>query len=115
MDLPDQNSMTFYHYVEEILEVDWRYHKIFSSLYENFDGITKKVEASIFVRKIEKNIITNVSGMEKYLWDNDYYVGHKKNSHQGLRSISASLLFNIVKDMILGGKSINMLYSILVK
>ena len=53
--------------------------------------------------------------MEKYLWDNDYYVGHKKNSHQGLRSISASLLFNIVKDMILGGKSINMLYSILVK
>ena len=29
LDLPDQNSMTFYHYIEEKLNASWRYHKEF--------------------------------------------------------------------------------------
>ena len=29
IDLPDQKSMTFYHYVEEMMSVDWRFFKNF--------------------------------------------------------------------------------------
>ncbi|MGA9075436.1 MAG: hypothetical protein WB368_15075, partial [Candidatus Sulfotelmatobacter sp.] len=31
LDLPDQQSMTFHHYVEESLSVDYRFHKRFSA------------------------------------------------------------------------------------
>ena len=38
VDLDDQNSMTFYHHVEEVYGVDYRYHKEFYGEYEDLNG-----------------------------------------------------------------------------
>ena len=38
--LPDQHSMTFYHHVEEMNNVDYRYHKKFTTDYTDSIGIT---------------------------------------------------------------------------
>jgi len=41
LDRPDQNSMTFYHHVEEMHEVDYRYHKRFTADYTDEFGNTE--------------------------------------------------------------------------
>ena len=45
LDLEDQNSMTFYHHIEEINDVHWRYAKNFKGLY--VDKMEKKQIKSI--------------------------------------------------------------------
>lgn len=103
LDLPDQNSMTFYHYVEQKLNVEWRFHKNFNADYIDFDNkLFKNLKASIFVRKIEKNfeILTDVNGMQKILFAKDLYISEKSNSTQGLRSIRTKEIFKEVETVI---------------
>ena len=38
LDLSENTSMTFYHHVEEILQVNYRYLKDFSLYYDNFSN-----------------------------------------------------------------------------
>lgn len=112
LDLPDQNSMTFYHFVEDKLNVNWRYHKEFYADYYNFDNqIIKNEKASIFVRKIEKNfeILTDVKEMQKILFNKRLYVS-KKNSIEGLRSIKANIVFEEVKKVIETKNALGILY-----
>lgn len=42
IDLPDQHSMTFYHHVEEMHEVPYRYFKDFSGSYTDAAGQTSE-------------------------------------------------------------------------
>ena len=103
LDLPDQNSMTFYHYVEQKLNVEWRFHKNFNADYIDFNNkLFKNLKASIFVRKIEKNfeILTDVNGMQKILFAKDLYISEKNNSTQGLRSIRTKEIFKEVETVI---------------
>jgi len=41
LNLPGNESMTFYHHVEEMEKVKYRYHKEFSGSYINFNGILR--------------------------------------------------------------------------
>ena len=45
LDISEENSMTFYHHIEEMNNVNWRYHKIFKGIYEEIDG---KISEKIF-------------------------------------------------------------------
>ncbi len=54
LDLPDQNSMTFYHHVEEMVGVDYRYHKHFTGDYTDYSGRTMVKSCGLFVRDIKK-------------------------------------------------------------
>lgn len=110
IDLPDQHSMTFYHYVEEMLNVDWRYLKNFYGVYEDFNGNKNNVIAKIFVRKIDEGIVTDVNNMEKYLWSKNFYKGHNFSSSKGMRSILAKDVFFATKDIIQKKKALGMLY-----
>ncbi|HPD67791.1 MAG TPA: AAC(3) family N-acetyltransferase [Ignavibacteriales bacterium] len=112
LDLPDQNSMTFYHHIEEINQVDYRYHKEFSGLYTDIYGITKNKTYSIFVRDLERNVVTHVNPMGELLWKEGLYKGDKPYEKSGLRVINARNLFDFVTEIIKKGKALNLLYKI---
>jgi aminoglycoside 3-N-acetyltransferase len=110
IDLPDQNSMTFYHYVEEMMSVDWRFFKSFYGIYEDLNRNKNNITATIFVRKIEEGVVTDVNNMEKLLWAKNFYKGHNLNSSKGLRTILVNDIFLATKEVIIKKKALGMLY-----
>ena len=110
IDLPDQKSMTFYHYVEEMMSVDWRFFKNFYGIYEDLNRNKNNITATIFVRKIEDGIVTDVNNMEKLLWSKNFYKGHNLNSSKGLRTIFANDIFLTTKEVIIKKQALGMLY-----
>ena len=112
LDLPDQNSMTFYHHVEEMLEVEYRYHKTFSGSYTDEAGNTESKTYGLFVRNIEKGVLTHVDPAGELMWKNGLYSGCRPNDGSGLRTISAQSMYDFVSNIIISGKAKNTLYRI---
>ena len=111
INLPDQKAMTYYHYVEEYLKVNWRYDKAFSGNYINFDNTVEKIKARIFVRNISKGVITDVNKMEEILWTKKLYISKMNHKHD-CRSIEVKLLNKEVTDVILQNKAKGVLYKV---
>lgn len=65
IDLPYNHSMTFFHHVEEIENVSYRYHKNFSGIYIDKEGKTSEKIYSLFVRNLEMGVTTEVEPMGK--------------------------------------------------
>ena len=103
--------MTYYHHVEEMENVNWRFMKTFSGKYVNFKKEINDVDVKIFVRNLELGIITKVDGMEKVLWSKGHYKGHFESSYNGCRSIQVKLLKKEVEDIIRRKKAKGLLYS----
>lgn len=101
IDLPEQLSMTFYHHIEEMNNVNYRYHKKFVGEYTNFDGITTIREYGLFVRKLEENIKTNINPSGDLLWENGLYKGNRPFFKNGLRTINANEMFDFVTNNII--------------
>lgn len=112
LDLPDQNSMTYYHYVEEMHEVDYRYHKTFTGSYIDALGNTGPKTYGLFVRNIEKGVQTHVNPAGEIMWKSRLYSGYKPNEKSGLRVISSQQMYDFVSDIITSGKAENILYRI---
>ena len=100
IDLPDQKSMTYYHHVEELKKVNYRFLKIFKGKYINFQNETDEITAEIFVRRTDYGVETQVNEMEKFLWSKNLYIGHNNSSHRGCRSIFARKLKKEVMNII---------------
>jgi aminoglycoside 3-N-acetyltransferase len=112
LDLPDQNSMTFYHYVEESMSVDYRFHKRFSGQYTDFEGNASARTYGLFVRKIDQGVVTQVDPMSELLWAKGLYSGDRPGSDSGLRVIDSSKLYEEVAGVISQGKARGLLYEI---
>lgn len=112
LDLPDQNSMTFYHHVEEMMGVPYRYHKPFTALYTDARGMARPRTYSIFVRDLDRNVLTSVDRMGEKLWSDRLYRGDRPKIGTGLRAIGARDLFNATKAVIEAGKAEEYLYEI---
>ena len=112
LDLPDQKSMTFYHHVEEMLEVDYRYHKTFSADYTDRSGKTEPKTYGLFVRNIEKGVLTHVDPAGELMWKNGLYSGCRPNEGSGLRTVPAQSMYDFVSTIITSGKANNTLYRI---
>jgi aminoglycoside 3-N-acetyltransferase len=112
LDLPDQNSMTFYHYVEESLSAQYRYHKTFTGQYIDESGEESSQTFGLFVRDIEKGVQTHVDPMGEILWEKGLYSGSRPKEGSGLRVISASGLFDEVSAVLNSGKAEGLLYEI---
>lgn len=112
LDLPDQNSMTFYHHVEEMMDVPYRYHKNFTSKYTDLIGSTELKTYGLFVRDIEKGVKTYVNPIGDLLWKKELYKGSKPGEGNGLRVISARKIYDFVSDIIISGKAEGLLYRI---
>lgn len=112
LDLQDQNSMTFYHHVEEMNEVSYRYHKKFAGEYTDVLHKTETKTYGLFVRNLEQGVLTNVNPAGELMWQNGLYSGFRPNEGSGLRIVSAQKMFNFITDIILAGKAKNILYRI---
>jgi len=112
LDLPDQNSMTFYHHVEESCNVSYRFHKTFTGLYTGEDDIERQENFGLFVRDVEAGVVTHVNPMGERLWSLGLYQGDRPNEGCGLRTISATALFEAVAEVIHAGKANGLLYKI---
>lgn len=110
LDLPEQKSMTFYHHIEEMNNVEWRYHKIFEGFYEDFENKKTKQKYSIFVRNLEKGITTHVNPAGELLWSEGLYQGSRPNTGSGLRVVNANQMFEFISKLIIQKKALGILY-----
>ena len=100
LDLPDQSSMTFYHFIEEVNQVHYRFHKTFSGLYVKKNGDKEKRTYSLFVRDLHAGVETWLDPCEKLLWENKIYKGERPNFGSGLRSVKCSVMTEFVSSKI---------------
>lgn len=112
LDLPDQNSMTFYHHVEEMHEVPYRYKKTFVAPYTDAAGHTEQRGYDLFVRDIDRGVLTSVDRMGERLWDKGLYRGDRPGHNTGLRVIDANILFEETAAIIANGEAMDFLYEI---
>jgi aminoglycoside 3-N-acetyltransferase len=112
LDLPDQDSITYYHHVEEMHEVDYRFHKTFSGAYTDAGGDTSERTFGLFVRDIAKGVITSVNPMGDLLWKIGAYSGNRPGAGSGFRMIDADTLHEEVSRVISAGKAKGLLYDI---
>jgi aminoglycoside N3'-acetyltransferase len=112
VDLEDQDSMTMYHHVEQMLDVPYRYHKDFSGTYEDTEGKTSDQTFSVFVRRLEEGVETNVNKMGEILWREGVYTGSRPGVGNGLRVAKAKEIFQKTKEEIEGGRALGTLYAV---
>ena len=63
LDIVENGSMTFYHHVEEMMMVPYRYMKYFEADYIDSNGFKTKKTYSIYVRDLEKKVKTVTYGI----------------------------------------------------
>ncbi len=112
IDLTDQDSMTFYHHVEELHAVPYRYHKSFSGDYTDRNGATSASEYTMFVRDIENGVVTSVNRMGERLWERGAYRGERPRVGDGLRVINARRMYDEVSEVIVSGNAREFLYDV---
>ena len=112
LDLADLNSQTFYHHIEEMHEVDYRFHKRFTAPYTDIHGVTSERTYGLFVRDIERGVTTDVDPMGEILWQKGLYHGQRPKEGIGLRTIKANEMFAAVSEVIQAGRAEGLLYSI---
>lgn len=112
LDLDDQNSMTFYHHVEEVKRVDYRYFKSFTGRYTDVLGDTKNKTYELYVRDVERGVLTDVNPAGALMWSAGLYQGFRPREGSGLRLVNSRKMFDFVEDLIESGKALGTLYSI---
>ena len=104
LNLPDSQSMTFYHYVEEMLGVDYRYLKQFTGDYTDSSGERTERTYALFVRDLERGTITHVDPAGELMWQEGLYRGDRWNEGHGLRTIRSEDMFEFVAGIIGQGR-----------
>lgn len=67
-------AFTFDHYAEQTVGVDYRYHKVFTGSYVDWDGQAREAQYSMYVRDLSRNIVTHISTrLDAALAANGYY------------------------------------------
>lgn len=107
LDLPDQHSMTMYHYVEELCNVPYREHRTFSGEYIDL-GVPSQRDYTLFVRR--SGIETWVTPCEQLLWDARLWQGDRPQRGSGLRIMRAVKFVDFVTDIILHKNAHGLLY-----
>jgi aminoglycoside 3-N-acetyltransferase len=111
LDLDDLSSMTYYHHIEEMHGVPYRFHKPFTGQYTDAAGATSERTYSLFVRDLVAGVTTDVNPMGEVLWKKGLYHGDRPKQGIGLRVISANAMYDAVSEEILAGRALGLLYS----
>ena len=112
VDLDDQHSMTMYHFVEEKMGVDYRYFKTFLGTYEDLNAVVSSEEYILYVRDLERGVVSNLNRMGEILWSEGLYIGNRPGVGNGLRTIQAESLVSRTTKEIIEGRAIQTLFSI---
>ncbi|HQW70945.1 MAG: AAC(3) family N-acetyltransferase [Saprospiraceae bacterium] len=110
--LSDQHSMTSYHFVEEQNHVGYRYFKEFIGKYIDKNGLESEKTYKLYVRDLEKGVLTDVNRMMDHLWELNLYKGEKYNDGYGMRTIDFNDFYNATEKVIQDGLAIEYLYSL---
>lgn len=110
LNLYDQNSMTFYHHVEEMHDVPYRFHKRFTAPYTDMNGATEERTYGLFVRNIEMGTLTHVNPCGELMWQAGLYSGCRPEEGSGMRVIRARAMFDFVSTIITSGRAHGILY-----
>jgi aminoglycoside 3-N-acetyltransferase len=112
IDIADEKCMTFFHYIEQHLAVDYRYIKDFKGSYVDSNGIISQRTYSMNVRDVQKNVTTDVLGMSNLLWKFKINKGHKPGIGSGIKIAMAKEIFEATKEIIESNKAYGNLYTI---
>lgn len=112
LDLNDQHSVTFYHYVEQCLGVPYRFKKRFTGRHIDLDGVERTLTFEMLVRDLDAGVVTHVNPMGELLWQKGLYHGERPGEGSGLRTIAAADLFDATAEVIRQGRALGMLYRI---
>jgi aminoglycoside 3-N-acetyltransferase len=112
LDLDDQNSMTFYHHVEEMHGAPYRYFKTFMGEYVDAASAPSMRAYKLFVRDLDAGVLTDVNGCGELMWQARLYRGERPLAGAGLRVIDASAMFDFVSCIIEAGQAQGLLYSV---
>lgn len=110
IDLPDQNSMTFYHHVEEVRQVPYRYFKDFTGNYVDAGGAEALKTYRLYVRDIEQGVLTFVNPAGEMMWKNNLYSGSRPGEGAGMRVVRAQDMFDHTAQIIDAGLAEGMLF-----
>jgi len=92
LDLNAQAAITFYHFVEQRLGVDWRYSKEFESDYIGPGGKLEKKSFELYVKHGWAE--TDADPMDNILWALGLYKGDLPGLGTGMRIIRAQALYD---------------------
>jgi aminoglycoside 3-N-acetyltransferase len=112
LDLPDQASMTFYHHVEEMEKIPYRYQKKFRCSYTDLEGHEEMREYFMNVRDLDAGVCTHVEPTGDELWSKGLYKGFRVGEESGLRVIYSEDAYQAVSAIIRSGRAEGMLYRI---
>ena len=110
--LAENDSMSFYHYVENVNNVDHRWIIDFETVYIDEKGEESLRKHGFYARKRDEGVTTNVEAMGRLLWDKGYYSGNKHDKEEGLRVVAAVDVFRETEKIIKSGKSKGYLYDL---
>jgi len=110
LNLYDQNSMTFYHHVEEMHGVPYRFHKRFTAPYTDLNGVTEERTYGLFVRNLEMGTLTYVNPCGELMWQAGLYSGSRPEEGSGMRVIRARAMVDFVSTIITSGRAHGILY-----
>jgi hypothetical protein len=94
------------------MKVDYRYFKDFSGIYEDLTGVKSERTYSLYVRNIERGVVTDVNRMGEILWKENLYQGNRPGKANGMRTIIAKKLYERTALEIEAGRALETLYSI---
>jgi aminoglycoside 3-N-acetyltransferase len=112
LDLDDQSSMTFYHHVEEMKAIPYRYFKTFFGSYTDLDRTLSMQAYTLYVRDIAAGVLTHVNPCGEAMWRAGLYKGERPGTGAGLRVIDAKAMFSFVSEVIESDRAFGMLYAL---
>lgn len=112
LNMPEKGSMTFYHYIEQMLELDHRYHKVFTGKYINSAGVSEIREYGMFVRYLDRGIEGNINPAGELMWNEGLYSGCRPDEGSGLRVTSAEATYDFMSNILIENGPENIIYEI---
>ena len=92
--------MTFYHYVEEYLRVDYRYFKTFNGEYIDQTGNSNNRKFKLYARDMERNILIHINPAGELMWEHGLYSVDRPKEKYGLRTVEATRMYDFVANLI---------------
>jgi aminoglycoside 3-N-acetyltransferase len=110
--LTDRKCMTFYHHIEEMHQVNYRFFKQFTAPYTDGQNNTTEKTISLYVKDSDKGVATLLDPVADLMWEGHLYSGEKYDEGLGLRTISVNIMYNFVSKLIKQNKASGLLYEI---
>lgn len=109
--LKDRNSQTSAHYVEEQMQVDFRYYKEFTGEYVDKEGNKSTRTYLLYVRDIENGVEqTDNDNLMEFYWKEGGYRGEQWDEGYGMRTIAFDDLYRLTERIINEGLADTHLY-----